>query len=155
MDRFIRQCEHVEQRIEVPHGGVDIDRLDWITPPEMDHSEGLAEANKILIVAVIPLSATACAVERIGRACHGTESDIATANRQIADRIARMKLELLGRESDLGLDERARQSHSVRIRLQIGASFPQDRSRAVVQEIHADFLEDGERGSMDGFDFVS
>ena len=77
-----------------------------------------------------------------------------SADRDVARRVARVQREFARREADLRLDQRRIEAHPIRVRVDVGAGVLQHRSRAVVQEIDPDLLQHGQRGLMDGFEFV-
>ena len=68
VDRLVRQRQHVEERVEMAHRGVNVDRLDGIAAPQMHLIEALAEPDEILEVVMIARPAAAVAIEGIGRA---------------------------------------------------------------------------------------
>src|ERR1700722_5694250 len=73
VDRFVRQRQHIEDRVEMAHGCMNSDRLDGIAAPQMDLFEALAELDEILDIAVIAGSAAPLAIEGIRRAGDGAE----------------------------------------------------------------------------------
>ena len=154
MDRLVGERQHVEQRVEMTDGGMKVDRLDRIAADKMDRIETLSEAYEVLIVARIAGPPPAGAVERIGSARNGAESDVAPANQEIARRIARVQLELPRREADVRLGEIGIEANAARGRIDVGAGAFQHRARLVVQEIDADLLEDLQRRLMDQFELV-
>ena len=155
VDRLVGQGQHVEQRVEMADGGVNVDRLDRIAAPEMDRIEALAEADEVLEVAFVSLPPPARAVERIGRARHRSERDVSPADHEIAGRVARVQREFLRRQPDVGFDQRRIEPNPPRGRIDVGAGVAQHRARLVMQEVDADLLQDRERGLMDRFELVA
>ncbi len=81
MDRLVGKRQHVEQRVEMAHGRMNVDRLDRIAAPEVNRIETLPEADEVLVVALIAGPPPAGAVERIGRARDRAEGDVSPADR--------------------------------------------------------------------------
>jgi hypothetical protein len=152
---LVGERQHVEQRVEMADGGVNVGRLDRIAADEMNRIETLPEADEVLIVPLVAGPQPAGAIKRIGGARHGAESDVAPANREIARRFARVQLELLRREADVRLDEIGVEADATRGWIDVRAGALQHCARFVVQEIDADLLEHFERRLMDRFEFVT
>ena len=47
VDRLVRERQHVEERVEMAHGRVDVGRLNGIAAPDMHGIERLAEPMKL------------------------------------------------------------------------------------------------------------
>ena len=134
---------------------MNIDRLDRIAADEVNRIETLPKANEVLIVVLGAGPPPTGAVERIGGARHGAESDVASADREIARRIARVQLEFLRREADVGLDKIGIKANAARGGIDVGAGPFQHCAGLVVQEVDADLLEHAERRLMDRFELVA
>ena len=113
VDRLVGQRQHVEQRVEMANGGVNVDRLDRIAAPEMDRIEALAETDEVLKVALVARPPPARAVERVGRARHRPERDVPPPIDEIARGVARMQREFLRREPDVRFDQRGIEANPV------------------------------------------
>src|SRR5271169_5340383 len=133
---------------------MNVDGLDGIAAPQMDTVEGLAEADEVLKVAMDARPASPVAVESVGRACDRRESGKGAADDEVARRVVGVELELPRRLADLRLDERGVKMNAIRGRIDIGATRFQNRLGLGMEEVHADFLEDGERSVMNCLQFV-
>ena len=155
MDRLVRQRQHIEQRGQMAHGGVDVDRLDGIAAPDMHGVERLSEPDEILEVAVVAGPPAALAIEGVGRRGDRAEGDMRAADLDVALGIARVQRETFRREPDLGFDQRRIESHPIRARIDVGAGVLQQRLGLGVQHVHADLAEHLQRGLVDRFEFVA
>src|SRR5271157_6156959 len=97
--------------------GMDVDRLDRIAAPEVNHVEGLAESDEVAIILDGARPAAAGAIGGIGRAGDRAEGDMPAADRQIAGGIARVQSEFLRREPDPRFDQRWIESHTLGSRI--------------------------------------
>ncbi len=154
MDGLIGQRQHVEKRVEMADGRVDVDRLDRIAAPEMNKIERLPEPKEVPIVALVARPSPAGAIEGVGGARDGTEGDVTAADGQIARGVARVQGELLRREPDPGLDDGRIEANPLRGGIDIGPGVLQHGARAIVQEVDPDLLQDRERRLVDRFEFV-
>ena len=132
MDGLIRQRQHVEERVEVADGSVDVDRLDRVAAPEMNRIERLPEPKEVLVVAMVAGPSAAGAIEGVGGAGDGTESDVTAPDGQIARGVARVQGELLRREPDLRFDEGGIEPHPARGGIDVGPGVLQRGARAIV-----------------------
>ena len=69
--------------------------------------------------------------------------------------IARMQRELSRREPNVRLDQFARETHPLRIGIDLRAGLLEDLARTGMEKVHADFLEHGQGRLMNGLQFVA
>ena len=154
VDRLVGQGQHVEQRIEMAHRGVDVGWLDRIAAPQMHAVDALAEPDKIAEVAPVAGPASAVAVKAVGGAANRAESGVIAADGQRAGGIARMQGEGFWRLADLRFDQRRVKAHALRASFDIGAGVFQNGARFLVQHIKADFGKHPQRGAVDRLELV-
>ena len=68
---------------------------------------------------------------------------MAIADDDVSFWVARMKRERLGREADFRLDEFGIESHSIRIRIDVGARVAKNRFRLGMKDVDPDFPQYG------------
>src|SRR5580692_11137457 len=116
--------------------------------------ERMAEPEEVAEIRGASGTPSPVAIGRVRRTRDRAEGDGVAAEHHAALRVARMQGETLGRKTDDAFDERLVEAYPVRSLVDIGAGLFQDRLRFLVEEVHADFGEDGERRLMNGFELI-
>src|SRR5208283_971131 len=111
VNRLVRQSQHVEQRVEMAHRRMHVDRLDRIAAPEVDGVKRVSESKKIAVVGDRPSPSSAGAIESVGGAGDRAERDMRAADLEMARRVARVQDEGPRRKADMRFDERRVEAH--------------------------------------------
>ncbi len=131
---------------------MDVHRLHGIAAGQVHDVETLAQLQEVTEILLRARAAAAVGVGAVRRAGYLAEGDPVVAELHMARRVARVQDKSCGCGGHGLQDQATIDAHAL-------AFYPRPRmlkniARFGVQEIHADFFEDGQRGVVDRLDLV-
>ena len=90
MNQFVREGQHVKQRIKVTGRCMQVDRFYRVTTGEMNAVKALGQTEQVLVVLAITHAAPSVKVRYVGRACHLSEGSVGASEYQGMIRISRL-----------------------------------------------------------------
>ena len=121
---------------------------------EVDDVEALAEHHQLLVILEIAAAAATLYVMRVRRAGDEAEMDLVTADDQGAVRVHRCQGEVWLGAGNGRFDQAAVGLHNHRGVVHLGPGGAENLAGRRANHLDAVFLEQAQRGQMDGFDLV-
>ena len=150
MERLVSKFDEVCQAVEMPDGGMQINRLDRIATGQMNNIVGLREPDQIAEIGVCSGPAAIVAVRAIGRGCDLRESDLPSADGNVALAVAGMQREGPRRMADHFHDQPPVEADPFAALADIGARCFQPLARFGKHHVHADLFKNGQGCIVNG-----
>src|SRR5690606_14664377 len=152
MEDLVGKGANRAQRIEVARCRRQVLRLNRVATVQMDHIQGLHQANHVTVVFEVARTAASLQVTHVRCAADRTEGHETPPDFQVMRGIACMQTKARGRLGHQLLDECRIKANALASRLADGACLLEDVDGFRVKKIDADLGKDLQGGPVNGFE---